>query len=1105
MAATKTRKTTSDLVPGGAPALEEPVADRGQTPTAAVAARLAAACEASRHETIIFLAADERRADEIGRALHSFALGLEILLLPPWDCLPYDRVSPSPACMGRRVGVLHRLAAKARTKRLIVTSPDAAMQKLGTVEAPFPLAKGETLDRGALLSFARRCGYFDDERVDEPGDIAVQGRVIDIYPADARAPVRIDLDDDDRIEDLRMFDVASQRTEAPLDELVLVPASELALPDDAPRTPGMEHRLSAYQPDLRSLFDLVPEAALADDAGALAACRRFASRAVDAFETRRAFAGSDEGVIQQPDRLYLTSAMLDGALAGRPMLDVPLDAVAPMRAFAVESDATRAFVSFVRAALKDGQRVVVAGFESERAPLVRALKRGKIAMEPVGDWTAALQIEHGTVATLDADLEGGFVDEENRLALVTASDVFGARAATQGSEPPMLVAQAAPQQGDVVVHEDHGVAILSGLETVTVDGGDHDVLRLQFYGDDKLLVPTDELDRIWRYGSAPDAVTLDRLNTDGWNKRRVKVNDFVEQAAARLVDLAGERAKAKAPPIVPPAADYARFVAGFPFPETRDQAVAVDIERGDAEGLGAPMNRLVCGDVGYGKTEVALRAAAAVALTGRQVALVAPTTVLSRQHVQTFERRFAGTDVEIVHLSRLVSSGEAKTAKRHLANGKAGIVIGTQAVSSDDVAFDDLALVIVDEEHRFGTKAKQALQALAPHHLALSATPIPRTLQGALVGVQDVSVLAVPPARRRPVRSFLSPFDKAAAATALMREKRRGGQSFFVVPRVEDVEPVLAMLAEIVPTLSVELAHGKLAPEQVDEAMVRFADGQCDVLVATSLIENGLDVPRANTMLVWGADRFGLAQLHQLRGRVGRGRVQGTAYLFAPDDEDVSKATAERLSALLAADRLGAGFVLSSQDLDLRGGGDLVGEEQAGHMKLIGASLYQHLLQRAVRAQKGELSSDRRPPELQIPGEAGIPVSYVPDQALRLELYARLAHIEDTDAIDAFRDELDDRFGELPSETDRLLARRRVSLLAQRAGITDVVVGPKGAALTFLPKAVARAKSQLKSPRWKEDRLVLDVNSDDPDKNLASLATLLSRICSEERAKRDPA
>ncbi len=1102
------KSTSSDLVPGplpspsdeGGPSRPSPAVH----PTAGLAARLAEAAAGSRAKTVLFLAADERRADEIGRALAAFAPNLDVLVLPPWDCLPYDRVSPSPACMGRRVDALQRLGRALDGRRVVVTSPEAAVQKLAAAEPSFTLAKGDSLDRAALEAFARRCGYLEDERVDDPGDLAVHGQVIDIYPAAADQPIRIDVDEHDRIVDLRRFDAGSQRTAEAIDTLDLVPASELALPDDVPRTLGIEHRLPAFQPELRSIFALLPKAVLALDEGAIAACRRAAGRIADAYEARLAFSTPDDGAAVQPSHLYLVGEELEEALAsalaaGRLKFDG--DGLEPMRSFALERDATRALVDFVRATVADGRRVVLAGTKEERAPMLRALKRAGIAVSPATSWPEVGLAGPGVLA-FAGDFEGGFNDREAGLAVVAAADVFGVRAAGAESERGVLATATAPQPGDVVVHEDHGVAVLRGLEQVEVDGGSHEVLRLGFHGDATLLVPVDEMDRIWRYGSATEAVTLDKLHTDGWNKRRVKVNAQVEDAAARLIAMARERDEAKTPLLQPPPAAYARFVARFPFPETGDQAAAVAAVLADLAS-GRPMNRLVCGDVGYGKPEVALRAAAAVALSGRQVALVAPTTVLARQHARTFAKRFAGTQIEIVHLSRLVEADEARTAKKHLADGRAGIVIGTQAVSSAD--FDDLALVIVDEEHRFGTKTKAALQALAPHHLALTATPIPRTLQGALVGVQDVSVLAAPPARRRPVRTFLSPFDKAAAATALIREKRRGGQSFMVVPRVEEIEGVLAMLKEVAAKLTVTVAHGQLPPDEVDEAMVRFAEGGCDVLVATSLIENGLDVPRANTMLVWGADRFGLAQLHQLRGRVGRGRVQGTAYLFTPADDEVSKTTAERLSALLAADRLGAGFALSTQDLDLRGGGDLVGEEQAGHIRLIGASLYQHLLARAVRAGQvrkdgGEIADDRRPPTLQIPGDAGFPAAYVPDEVLRLDLYTRLAHMGDVEDVDAFAEELDDRFGAVPPETARLLARRRVAMLAQGAGVSAVVVGPKAAAVSFLPRAAEAARTRMKG-RWKDERLLLEVKSEDPDKNLGLLATLFARLGANEPAK----
>ena len=1094
--AARGRAGPSELVPGAPPESAE-----GDPAVARVAAW--AACLADKLETgegdLIVLAADERRADEVARALRAFAPAAEVLLLRPWDCFPYDRVSPSREVMGSRIAVIRGLAEPTERRRMVVTSPDAAMQRMVRgYDDVFSLERGARLDRAALEAFARRTGYVPEERVDDPGDIAFQGKVVDVFPADGDRPVRVLLGDGDTIDEIRVVDPATQRSEVAIDRLDLMPACELVLAADAAHRPGIEHWLACYHPDLGSLFDLLPEARLALDAEALAGCERFAARVTEAHEARRSLHAADERLPPAPDQLYLTPSMVKAAMKAHPRVDADLEACEPTPAFTQRKDAVRALADFIHAQAEAGRRIVFAGSASEQPLLRRAVQRGARKPRRIAAWREAAKAAPGELLMLEADLDLGFVDAARGIALVTATDVFGARVAVE--ERTVLEVAPASRPGDVVVHEEHGVAILRGLESVAIEDGASEMLRLDFHGEDTLLVPTSDLGRVWRYGSEPDAVTLDRLNTDGWNKRRVKVSAYVEKAAADLVALARERAKTKVAPLKPPPADYARFTARFPFPETTDQLAAVTAVLDDLAS-GRPMNRLVCGDVGYGKTEVALRAAAAVALSGRQVALVAPTTVLARQHAQTFERRFAGTDVAIVHLSRLVGAGEAKHAKARLAEGKAGIVIGTQAVSGAD--FDDLALVIVDEEHRFGTKMKETLRGLAPHHLALSATPIPRTLQGALVGVQDVSVLGVPPARRRPVRTFLSPYDDAVARTALLREKRRDGQSFFVVPRIEDIDAVLALLAEHAPDLSIDVAHGDLPPQAVDEAMMRFADGSCDVLVATALIESGLDVPRANTILIWGADRFGLAQLHQLRGRVGRGRVQGTAYLFAPADEAVAKATGDRLAALLAADKLGAGFALSARDLDLRGGGDLVGEEQAGHMRLVGASLYQHLLQRAVRAQDGNAREDRRTPTLRIKADAFLPAGYVPDEALRLELYATLARHEEVDDVTAFAEELEDRFGPLPDEAARLLDLQRVSILAEAAGVTAVVAGPKATALTFAPgRAVAareRVDTATSAARWKEDRLILDAE-DGAGETIASLEGLLRGLQVEAAA-----
>ena len=1081
--------------PGGLPDLPAQPSTRPRA--AAVAAHLLAPARKAGAAGLIYLAVTERRAEEIGRAARSLAPDIEVLVLPPWDCLPYDRASPSREAMGRRMTVLAALAAKARGPRLLVLSPDALLQRIPPRAAfteAFEVVVGEALDRERLRAFALRAGYVEDDRIDEPGEIGFLGEVIDVFPADAAAPARIQLGEGDRIEQVRVYDPVSQRSEAEVAELRLPPASELLLEDGAERTAGLEHRLPEHA-SLQTVFDLAPKARLVRDADADAACARFHEQVQEAFETRRSFGDLDGSAPLPPERLYLTDPEADERMAGLRGLELDLDAIAAAPSFATARNPGRAFCSFVQAQADAGLRVVITGLRQEQRALARALRRGlDLAPQPAEGWAEALEAAPGSILALEADLDLGFVDPSLGVAAITATDVLGGRIAGRRTPAMELLGEPDLRIGDVVIHEDHGLGVLQALERTEVDGEARDLLRLEYHGGATLLAPVEEFDRIWRYGSEAAAVTLDRLKGDGWARRRAEVSRHINETAAQLVELARARTEAKTEPLAPPRPDYLRFAAGFPFPETPDQAAAIEAVLADLAS-GQPMNRLVCGDVGFGKTEVALRAAAAAVLAGKQAIVVAPTTVLARQHLETFRRRFAAAGVEVAQLSRLVATAEAREVKAGLASGELRLVVGTHALAAEDIAFADLGLVIVDEEQRFGAKVKDRLHQLAPHLLTLTATPIPRTLQGALVGVQEVSVIASPPARRRPIRTFLTPFDPAAVRTALLREQRRGGQSFFVVPRIEDIAPMQAKLAELIPELGVQIAHGEVPAEQVDEVMVSFADGRGDVLLATNIIESGLDVPRANTMLIWRADRFGLAQLHQLRGRVGRGRAQGVAYLLTDPAEEIAEDTRARLSTLEAFDRLGSGFAISARDLDLRGGGDLVGDEQAGHMKLIGAGLYQRLLERAVRAAKGEALGDDRPPSFQTGAEGFIPEDYVPDEALRINLYARLARIGSADEVDAFQEELEDRFGPLPDPAAALLALGRLKALARAAGVTQVVSGPKAVALTLKPAEAERAQHSIEDGadgiRWSENRLICEAGGED---RLSALERLLTRL-----------
>jgi transcription-repair coupling factor (superfamily II helicase) len=625
--------------------------------------------------------------------------------------------------------------------------------------------------------------------------------------------------------------------------------------------------------------------------------------------------------------------------------------------------------------------------------------------------------------------------------MVAAADLLGSRAIVgqvQLSVSGMQLATGDIRSGDLVIHEDHGVGRVVGLEPAPGDRCE-ELIALEYAGGNRRLVAVHDASRLWRYGSDGDAVTLDKLDGSSWEKRRGPIDEAVAESARELLRLAEERSRLEAPVIEPDPAKYEQFVAAFPFNETADQMRAIQSVRDDLAS-GRPMDRLIIGDVGYGKTEVALRAAALATIAGYQVILAAPTTVLVRQHLQTFERRFAGTGVQVASLSRLSSKAEKKTVKAGLSDGSVGIVVGTAAVLAKDVSYARLGLVIIDEEQRFGAADKAKLRdRAAAHLLAMSATPIPRTLHRAMIGLQQISIIATPgPAPA--IRTSLAHPDDAMIRTALLRERSRGGQSFVVVPRIEDIAPLAGRLARVVPDLTLIEAHGKMPAADIDKAMVRFGDGEGDVLLATNIIEAGLDVPRANTMVVWRADRFGLAQLHQLRGRVGRGNRRGQVMLLTEDGE-IAERTLKRLRTLATLDRLGAGFAISAADLDQRGAGDPLADTQAGHMKLVGVDLYQHLFEAALRQAQGQ-DPGLWVPDLNLGDAGGLPAEWIPDPDIRLGLYVRLARLCDEVELDAFGEELADRFGPQPGAAQRLLAAARIGILARAAGSSALTPVP---------------------------------------------------------------
>jgi transcription-repair coupling factor (superfamily II helicase) len=998
-------------------------------------------------DSLIYIARDESRADRIAAALSGLVPHVHVVVFPPWDCLPYDRASPSREIMGRRMAALHALVRGSAPPIVLLTTMEAALQRVPPREivrdGVHSVRVADRLELDELEAYLRRAGYLLDDRVDEPGEAAIRGEVIDIFPPDAAEPSRIDYAEG-LASGIRRYDPATQRTIAAAEDLLLTPASEVLLPPDEERWPGIEHALPRFYPRLETIFDYLPDAEVMLDRGLSEHLNFRLEQVADAWETRRLFRPqSPPEAATEPRELYLGEAEWLRVLEGRRVTEVRSsgDTPKPPR-FIADADPFGAARRFVRERLQAGERVLLTAASEQE---LRRLER--IAPElptRVADW--ASRPSRGIAAMVVA-LDTGFAIDG--ATVVAAADVFRSPTRPEASGASAF-GETTLRPGDAVIHAEHGLGILKGVETVAVGDQVEDCLAIEYAKGTKLLVPADEADLLWRYGSGGADLSLDRLGGDDWKKRSAEIAAQMAETARGLVRLTRERERRGAPRLVPPGNAYRRFVRRFAHRETPDQACAIASVLDDLAS-GRPMDRLVCGDVGFGKTEVALRAAAAAVFAGKQVAVVAPTTVLVRQHLQTFQSRFAGLGIEIVQLSRLLGRAEAKRAKARLADGSARIAIGTHALAGKAIRFKELGLLVVDEEQRFGTQEKERLRALADgvHVLTMTATPIPRTLQLALVGIQELSIIATPPVRRLPVRTFVAPFDPVVARGALLRERRRGGQSFVVCPRIQDIEPLAAQLRELVPELELVVAHGEMPTDELDRAMVGFASGTGDVLLATNIIETGLDVPAANTMLVWRPDRFGLAQLHQLRGRVGRGRVRAACYFLFDPTVKVPPATEKRLKNLETLDRLGAGFAVSAGDLDLRGAGDLLGPDQAGHVKLIGLELYQHFFARAIAIARGESLPDNWCPVLQLEISGLIPDSYVPEEEVRIELYRRIALILRQRELDELEAEIEDRFGPLPEALQNLLRIAGLRCRARRSGIGKIEAGPQAVALTF--------------------------------------------------------
>ena len=1125
--------------------------------------------EVAAHGPVIHVARDDKRLAAMQAALRFFAPDMPVLVFPGWDCLPYDRVSPNADISAQRMATLAALVHGMPDRFVLLTTLNAATQRVPARdlmrEAAFSATVGNRVDEAGLRAFLVRMGFVQSPTVTEPGDYAVRGGIIDIYPPGDLGPVRLDLFGD-VLDGARRFDAATQRTTEQLQVVELAPVSEVIL-DEAAITrfrqnyrlefgaagtddplyeavsagrkhQGAEHWLPLFHDRLETLFDYLPGATVSlDDQTTAMRLARWDSVA-DQYETRR-LAMENRSRLDSvykpaaPEGLYLDDAAWEAAVAGTRVLQFAQlpQATGPGvtdaggrigRDFAPERQRETislfgALAAHIKARMADGPVVIASYSEGARERLTGLIEdEGLAEAIPITD---ATRIGKRGLHLVVWALEHGFTGPG--LTVISEQDVLGDRLIRAPKKKRraenFLTETQSLSPGDLVVHVDHGIGRYQGMEVVTAAGAAHECLLLEYAESSKLYLPVENIELLSRYGH--EEGLLDRLGGGAWQAKKAKLKERIREMADRLIRIAAERALRKAPILEPPPGMWDAFSARFPYQETDDQLAAIASVMDDMTS-GQPMDRLICGDVGFGKTEVAMRAAFVAAMSGVQVAVIAPTTLLARQHYKSFAERFRGFPVEVRQLSRFVSTKEANDAREAMKRGTADIVVGTHALLAKGVRFQNLGLLVIDEEQKFGVAHKERLKQLRSdvHVLTLTAPPIPRTLQLSLTGVRDLSIIGTPPVDRLAIRTYVSEFDAVTIREALLREHYRGGQSFYVVPRISDLPEIEEFLKEQLPELTYVVAHGQMAAGELDDRMNAFYDGKFDVLLATTIVESGLDIPTANTMVIHRADMFGLAQLYQIRGRVGRSKTRAYAYLTTKPRAKLTDTAEKRLRVLGSLDTLGAGFTLASQDLDIRGAGNLLGEEQSGQMRDVGFELYQSMLEEAIaKIRSGQMEGlteddGQWAPQINLGVPVLIPEDYVPDLDVRLGLYRRLSGLTRKVELEGFAAELIDRFGKLPREVNTLMLIVRIKAMCKKAGIAKLDGGPKGATIQFhndkfaSPQGlVAFIQDQRGMAKVKDNKIVVRRDwKNDADKIKGAFAIardLAEKVVAQKKAK----
>ncbi|MBB5534642.1 transcription-repair coupling factor [Rhizobium giardinii] len=1154
----KVARATRELTIGPVPAGVEPL----------VLAELARA-----NGPVAYILSDGQRIADVEQMLGFAAPDIPVLTLPGWDCLPYDRVSPSADTSARRLATLSGLIAHAKKPHpaIVLVTVNAALQKMVPQEVieslAFSARPGNTIRMDDVAARLARNGFERVATVREVGEYAVRGGILDVFVPGSDEPVRLDFFGD-TLETIRSFDPASQRTTGQARSLDLNPMSEVSLTpetishfrtrylsmfgaatrDDAlyqavsegRRYAGMEHWLPLFYDRLDTVFDYLAGFHIVTDHVAREAAAERSKLVADYYEARQSSAAPGKAQISQgtpykpvpPELLYLGTEDFNAALVSRNAvrlspfsehegearqvmtIDARLGVRWAKNATEGSSDAERVnvfdqAVKYIADRRAKGARVLISAWsEGSLDRLLQVLaEHGLANVKPVKALSELKSLKPGEAACAVLSLESGF--ETGDLVVIGEQDILGDRMVRRSKRrkrgADFIAEVAGLDEGSIVVHAEHGIGRFVGLRTIEAVGAPHACLELVYADEAKLFLPVENIDLLSRYGSEGSDAVLDKLGGVAWQARKAKLKKRLLDMAGGLIRIAAERLTRHAPVLATPDGLYDEFAARFPYDETEDQLNSIEAVREDL-GAGRPMDRLVCGDVGFGKTEVALRAAFVAAMNGVQVAVVVPTTLLARQHFKSFVERFRGLPVRIAQASRLVGSKELALTKKEVAEGKTDIVVGTHALLGASINFANLGLLIIDEEQHFGVKHKERLKELKSdvHVLTLSATPIPRTLQLALTGVRELSLITTPPVDRMAVRTFISPFDALVIRETLMREHYRGGQSFYVCPRLADLSEIHDFLKSDVPELKVAVAHGQMPATELEDVMNAFYEGRYDVLLSTTIVESGLDVPTANTLIVHRADMFGLAQLYQLRGRVGRSKVRAFALFTLPVNRTLTGTAERRLKVLQSLDTLGAGFQLASHDLDIRGAGNLLGDEQSGHIKEVGFELYQQMLEEAVAELKGEeeIADTGWSPQISVGTPVMIPDDYVPDLHLRLGLYRRLGEITELQEIDAFGAELIDRFGALPLEVQHLLKIVYIKSLCRTANVEKLDAGPKGVVVQFRnrefpnPGALVGyiAKQGIMAKIRPDHSIFFQRDFPTPEKRLAGAAIVMTQL-----------